>query len=133
MKKLQEKILLEEPVEDTLPAVEITGPITDVELEDAVDEVEPEIEEDAFSSLLTDEIANNYSSIDRYKSIKVTLDASDLDASVKESISKIISDIIDNKTIEIGMLQTALEQVNPDMIELIDDGAEYADSVVEEK
>ena len=143
MKQLQEKILLEEPVQDItmsnvpevneLPAVEITEPVvvTDTELEDAI--VEPEVEENAFVSLLTDEISNNYSSIDNYKSIKVTLDSSDLDEATKESVDKIIEDIIDNKTIEIGMLQTALEQINPDMIKLIDDGAEYADSVVENK
>ena len=136
MKELKEKLLLEEPVEaEELPAVEITEPVvvTDTELENAVEEVEPEVEENAFAGLLSDEIANNYSSIDNYKSIKVTLDSSNLDEDTKASVNKIIEDIIDNKTIEIGMLQTALEQINPDMIQLIDDGAEYADSVIENK
>lgn len=136
MKELKEKLLLEEPVEaEELPAVELTEPVvvTDAELADAVEEVESEVEEDAFSGLLSDEIANNYSSIDNYKSIKVTLDSSNLDENTKASVGKIIEDIIDNKTIEIGMLQTALEQINPDMIDLIDDGAEYADSVIDNK
>ena len=126
MKELKEKLLLEEPIEaEELPAVELTEPVvvTDAELADAVEEVEPEVEENAFAGLLSDEIANNYSSIDNYKSIKVTLDSSNLDEDTKASVGKIIEDIIDNKTIEIGMLQTALEQINPDMIDLIDDGA----------
>lgn len=131
MRPIVEKILLEEP-EDILPAVEITEPITVTDTEIAQPEVSPEIEEDAFVNLITTEISNNYTAIDSLKSIKVTLDASTLDEDKKASVNKIIEDIIDNRTLEIGMFQTALEQLNPEMSSTIEDGEELAVSGTED-
>lgn len=131
MRPIVEKILLEEP-EDTLPAVEITEPITVTDTEIAQPEVTSEVEEDAFVNLITTEISNNYTAIDSLKSIKVTLDASTLDEDKKASVNKIIEDIIDNRTLEIGMFQTALEQLNPEMSSTIEDGEELAVSGTED-
>lgn len=131
MRPIVEKILLEEP-EDILPAVEITEPITVTDTEIEQPEVTPEVEEDAFVNLITTEISNNYTAIDSLKSIKVTLDASTLDEDKKASVNKIIEDIIDNRTLEIGMFQTALEQLNPEMSSTIEDGEELAVSGTED-
>jgi len=130
----KERILLEEP---ELPAVDITGPITVTDDEIApvekVEEVSEETTKDAFISLIANEVANNYSSIDSFKSIKNTLATSSLDDSLKESVSDIIEGIIDNRTLEIGMFQTILEQLDPDMTQLIDDGKSVAEVETKEE
>ncbi len=130
----KERILLEEP---ELPAVDITGPITVTDDEIAPvtqeEEVSEETTKDAFISLIANEIANNYSSIDSFKSIKNTLTTSTLDDSLKESVSEIIEGIIDNRTLEIGMFQTILEQLDPDMKELISDGKSVAEEETQEE
>lgn len=134
MKKIIEKILLEEP-EDALPAVELTEPITvtDTEIAQVAEpEVSEETTKDAFISLIANEVSNNYNNIDSYKSIKSTVKESSLDESIKESIIETVEGLIDNRTLEIGMLQTILEQLDPDMTQLINDGKEVVETSTEE-
>lgn len=131
MRHIVEKILLEEP-EDKLPAVELTEPITVTDVEIAQPEVTPEVEKDAFVNLITTEISNAYTAIDSLKSISVTLDSSNIDDSVKASVKEIIEGIIDNRTLDVGMLQTALEQINPEMASTIEDGEELATTNTDE-
>lgn len=135
MRQLQEKILLEEPV-DALPAVELTEPITvtDAEIAQVAEpEVSEETTKDAFISLIANEVSNNYNNIDSYKSIKSTVKESNLDESIKESIIETVEGLIDNRTLEIGMLQTILEQLDPDMKQLIDDGKVAVESETKEE
>lgn len=142
MTQLKERILLEEPVEDPtlsnipeLPAVELTEPITvtDTEIAQVAEpEVSEETTKDAFISLIANEVSNNYNNIDSYKSIKSTVKESSLDESIKESIIETVEGLIDNRTLEIGMLQTILEQLDPDMTQLINDGKEVVEASTEE-
>lgn len=144
MTQLKERILLEEPVEDPtlsnipeveLPAVELTEPITvtDAEIAQVAEpEVSEETTKDAFISLIANEVSNNYNNIDSYKSIKSTVKESSLDESIKESIIETVEGLIDNRTLEIGMLQTILEQLDPDMTQLINDGKEVVETSTEE-
>lgn len=128
MINLKEKILLEEPV-DELPAVELEQPITvtDTELEKVAEEVPEEVEKDAFISLFANEVSKNYNDIESFKSIKSTLGESNLDESTKESIIETVEGLIDNRTLEIGIFESILEQLDPDMTKLIDDGKEVAE------
>lgn len=131
---IKHRILLEEP--ETLPAVELTEPVTVTDTEIAeVEEpaVSEEVTKDAFISLIANEVSNNYSNIDSYKSIKNTVKESNLDESTKESIIETVEGLIDNRTLEIGMLQTILEILDPEMTQLIDDGKVAVEATQEAK
>ena len=133
MKKLFEKILLEEP-EQELPAVDITGPITVTDTEIAqVDEVSPEVEKDAFISLLSSEVSKRYADIDSFNSVKATISASNIDEATKETVIDVFEDFIDTRTMEIGAIQTLLEEFDPDMKSLIADGQASVESESEEE
>lgn len=130
MKKLQEKILLEEPEDkvemsvDELPPVELDEPITIEE-----PEVSDEIKTNGFVDMLSYEIGEVYNSISSLKSILTTLGT---ELSDKQDVRDILNAIIDERTIHVGMLQKAIDLLNDEHKELVDAGEEKAETIASE-
>lgn len=129
---LKEKIALEEPVDVLTEADEKKASEEEEKvLPDAVPEepivvpTEPEIpqeiENNAISGLLGTEIANVYTNIDALKSIIATIA---LESPERQDIIDILNTIIDERTMQIGMLQQAMGLVDNKHTELIDAGEE---------
>ena len=130
MRKLQEKILLEEPVDsvemkvDELPPVELDKPI---EVEET--QVSDEVKSNGFIDMLSYEVSEVYNSISSLKSVLTTLDS---ELSNRDDIKDILNTIIDERTIHIGMLQKAIDLLSDDHKELLDAGEEKAEAIASE-
>lgn len=120
---LKEAILLEEPI-DELPSVKLDAPIT-IE-EPQVDET---IKENAMASIISNEISSTYMSIDSIKSAIATISS---EMPEREDIIAILNQIIDDKTISIGMLQKAVDLIDGKSENLIDNGNEAAEIISHE-
>ena len=129
MKKLQEKILLEEPVDsvqmsvDELPPVELDKPIEVDELQ-----VSEEEKSASFIDVLSSEISETYNDISNLKSILTTMNV-ELN---RDDIKDILNSIIDERTMHIGMLQKAIDMLNDEHKELLDAGEEKAKQIASE-
>ena len=130
MKKLQEKLLLEEPEDkvemnlDELPPVELDEPIT---IEEPV--VSDEDKMNGFTNVLSNEIGEVYNNIANLKSILVTLNS---DLPERDDIKDILTEIINERTIHVGMLQKAVDMLSDDHKELVDVGEEKAEQIASE-
>ena len=130
MRKLQEKILLEEPVDsvemkvDELPPVELDKPI---EVEET--QVSDEVKSNGFIDMLSYEVSEVYNSISSLKSVLTTLDS---ELPNRDDIKDILNTIIDERTIHIGMLQKAIDLLSDDHKELLDAGEEKAEAIASE-
>ncbi len=138
---LKEKIALEEPVEVLTEADENTASDEpNKDLPDAIPEkpivvptepeIDPKLEIDAISGLLTSELTSVYSNIDSLKSIVATIAAEFPD---RQDIIDILNEITDERTMHIGMLQQALELVDGKHKDLVDAGEEKGTAVAGEQ
>lgn len=132
MKKLQEKILLEEPEGD---AVVLMDPdkLPDVELTKPLEVEEPQVSEEdktnGYINMLSTEISDTYNDISNLKSVLVSLGQ---DLPDREDLKEIINSIIDERTIHVGMLQKAIDLLSESHKELLDAGEEKAEAIVSE-
>lgn len=124
---LKEKILLEEPEDEVLPDVVPEEPI-EISTE-VLPEEQPEIMENAISSLITGELTSVYSNIDTLKSIIATIA---LEAPERQDLIDIFNELVNERTIHVGMLQQALELVDGEHKSLVDTGAEEASAIASE-
>lgn len=130
MKKLQEKIILEEPQDkvemnvDELPPVELEEPIT-VDMP----EISEEEKNNGFINILSSEVSDVYNNLASLKSILVTLDS---DLPNRDDIKDIIEEIINERTVHVGMLQKAIDLLSEDHKELVDVGEEKAEQIASE-
>lgn len=128
--KLTEKIILEEPEDvevavDELPPAEPSEPI-----EISVDPVpEEELKVNAISGIITNEIAKVYSDIDSLKSILSTVA---LEMPDRQDVLDILNELINERTIHIGMFQQLLDLVDGEHKDLVDAGAETAKAIAGE-
>ncbi len=132
MKKLQEKILLEEPEGD---AVVLMDPdkLPDVELTKPLEVEEPQVSEEdktnGYINMLSTEISDTYNDISNLKSVLVSLGQ---DLPDREDLKEIINSIIDERTIHVGMLQKAIDLLSESHKELLDAGEEKAEAIASE-
>lgn len=119
IKLVEEAIALDEPVEE-LPPVEVQ----DIEISEP--EVDDSIKENAMSSIIANEISNTYASIDAIKSIIATMSS---EMPEKEDVIAILNQLIDDKTLSVGMLQKAMDLIDGKTSDLIDSGVEVADDI----
>jgi len=134
MKKLQEKILLEEPKDvevdkvemnvDELPPVELDAPIT-VDMP----EISEEDKTNGFINILSSEVSEIYNNLASLKSILVTLNG---DLPERTDVKDIIEEIINERTIHVGMIQKAIDLLSEDHKELVDAGEEKAEQIASE-
>jgi len=130
MRKLQVKILLEEPVDsvqmnvDELPPVELDKPI---EIE--APQVSEEEKSASFIDVLSSEIGEIYNDISTLKSILTTLS---VEMPGRDDIKDILNSVIDERTMHVGMLQKAIEMLNEGHKELVDAGEEKAEQIISE-
>lgn len=132
MRKLQEKILLEEPQDvekvemnlDELPPVELDKPI-----EVEVPEISDEEKSASFINVLSSEIGEVYNDISALKSILATLN---VDMPSRDDIKDILNGIIDERTMHVGMLQKAIDLLNEEHKELLNAGEEKAETIASE-
>lgn len=114
---IKEAILLDEPI-DELPPVAISP----TEIEEP--KVDDSIKENAMSSIIANEISSTYNSIDSIKSIIATISS---EMPEREDVIAIMNQLVDDKTIHVGMLQKAIDLIDGKTNELIDNGIEAAE------
>ena len=132
MRKLQEKILLEEPKDieavemsvDELPPVELDKPI---EIEEP--QVSEEDKSNSFIDVLSMEMSETYNDISSLKSILTTLNN---ELPNRDDIKDILNTIVDERAMHVGMLQKAIELLNEEHKELVDAGEEKAEAIASE-
>lgn len=83
---------------------------------------------DALQSVINTEISNTYNNINDLKSILATVSYNSKNVGVED----IINEIIDNRTVHIGMLQTVLSMLGSDSSELIETGEDVAEKIAGE-
>lgn len=128
-KNLKEKFLLDES--DSLPDIEIEEPISIST--DSNDSHEPNEENDlnAFVSLLNSAISNEWNQIETVKSYITTIDSINNDNINKEDITLILNQIVDEKTMHVGMYQKAIELLDITPSNLVDKGEDKAEELIE--
>ena len=122
---LTEAIELEEPVEE-LPPIEAETPIIK---ETPAEEPSIEIKENAIAGMIGSEVSNAYNSIDSLRSVIATIAA---EVPNREDILTILNDVIDSTTIQIGMLQKAIDLIDGKSNDLLDDGNDAADNALQD-
>lgn len=124
---LREKILLEEPEgQKDLPDAVPTEPI-EVSTEPA-GELE-KVRMDGLYSILSSELSNTYNHVSELKSILATFEA---DMPDRKDVTDILNGILDDRTMHIGMLQSAMDILDPRHGELIDAGEGKAEAIAGE-
>ena len=101
--------------------------ISEDELETEENLVTPEIEINAFSSLLTNSISREWDSIENLKSDVVTIISNKPE--LAPAVTDIINVIIDEKIMHVGMLQKALELISEEQMDLVKAGEEKAEII----
>ena len=130
MKKLQEKLLLEEPEDkvemdaNELPPVELDEPIT-VDMP----EISEEDKVNGFINILSSEVSEIYNNLASLKSILVTLNS---DLPERDDVKDIIEEVINERTIHVGMIQKAIDLLSENHEELVDIGEEKAEQIASE-
>lgn len=130
MKKLQEKLLLEEPEDkvemdaNELPPVELDEPIT-VDMP----ETSEEDKVNGFINILSSEVSEIYNNLASLKSILVTLNS---DLPERDDVKDIIEEVINERTIHVGMIQKAIDLLSENHEELVDIGEEKAEQIASE-
>lgn len=120
MKKLlKEKILLEEP-EDAISIDEIPVPSV---------EEKTRMNNNLITNFINDEIRLTYDTIGRLKSEIATLET---EVPEKKEIIDIFNSLLDENTVHIGMLQTALSMIDGKSSDLIDLGKQEAEDIASE-
>ena len=132
MKKLQEKLLLEEP--EDIEAVEMSvDELPPVELDKPIEIEEPQVSEEdksnSFIDVLSMEMSETYNDISSLKSILTTLNN---ELSNRDDIKDILNTIVDERAMHVGMLQKAIELLNEEHKELVDAGEEKAEAIASE-
>lgn len=129
MKKeyLKEAIELEEPIEVTLPPVEIVDDQVDNSTEEVQSIEDNVIKENAITGMLSKEITDTYQRIEALKSAITTMK---IEMPQREDIVTILNELIDNNTFQIGMLQKTIDLIDGKSEELILNGSEEANGLV---
>ena len=118
---LREKILLEEP-EDTLPDVELKEPIV-ISTEEEIPE---EQVKSSVSNLISSEISGIYDNIANLKGVLLAIQEELPD---RQDLTDILNEIIDERTVNIGMLQQMLALLDDKQKDLLDTGEEVASEI----
>ena len=116
------RVMIDEMIKDLKEAK-----ISEDELETEENLVTPEIEINAFSSLLTNSISREWDSIENLKSDVVTIISNKPE--LAPAVTDIINVIIDEKIMHVGMLQKALELISEEQMDLVKAGEEKAEII----
>lgn len=118
---LKEAIELEEPVGELPDAV-----ATDLVLEEP--KVDPEVRDNAIVGILTSLVTDAYANIDSIKSAIATIST---ELPERDDITSILSNVADERTTHVGMLQKAIDLIDGKSQGLVDSGKEIADNVAD--
>lgn len=105
-----------------------TGKVAEPE---EIEKPSEEIITNAFEQMINDSIKQHWDTISNLNAIIATLDFDYKEAN-KEDIQKIMNELVDQTTINVGMLYKVLELVSGKTSDLIDKGVEKADDIVDE-
>lgn len=122
---LTEAIELEEPIGE-LPHAEVEIPTIK---ETPIEEPSIEIKENAIAGMLGSEVSNAYNSIDSLRSVIATIAA---EVPNREDILTILNGIIDNTTLQIGMLQKAIDLIDGKSNDLLSNGNDVAEDAIQD-
>lgn len=113
--------------EEDLPDVELEEPITISDTKFELEEPSEEVVLNANVGLINDLISREWELINEYKSIIATLE---LDK--QEELIAILNSVVDEKTIQLGMLNKAVELLDDDSVELMKQGEDKAEEILAE-
>lgn len=113
--------------EENLPDVELEEPITISDTKFELEEPSEEVVLNANVGLINDLISREWELINEYKSIIATLE---LDK--QEELIAILNSVVDEKTIQLGMLNKAVELLDDDSVELMKQGEDKAEEILAE-
>ena len=112
---------------ETLPPVDLEEPLA-ISTED--EEIEKSIEINAEAMIVSDAIKDEFDTIDNYKSVIATL--ASMEEPNEEAI-QLLNKIVDEKTIILGMLTAVLGKVDNKQTELMKQGEEKAEEVLDDE
>ena len=134
MKLLKEKLTLnEDDAIEELPDAAIEEPIVvSTEVEDEIVEPTQEVVNNAHARIINDAIQSKWYSIDNLKSIITTIESEEYgDLPAKEEVIAIVNEVIDQETMSIGMLTKASELIDDKNNELMKQGEEKAEEIID--
>lgn len=135
------RFILKEDIEETPIPVEF--PIDEVDIlpvlpeeEPVIDSVQEEVPEEvavnAYTDLLQDLLRKQWDVINSADSIIATIDTQEADIN-KEDVKAILNKLVEDTTVSIGMVTKALGVVDPSQEELMDQGVEKAEEVINQE
>lgn len=114
--------------EEDLPDVELEEPITISDTKFELEEPSEDVIINANVGLINDLISREWELINEYKSIIATLELDN-----QEELITILNSVVDEKTIQLGMLNKAVELLDDSSIDLMKQGEEKAEEILAEK
>lgn len=133
---IDRRLVLSEEDSDVLDIVEPEEAtlVLDTPVEDVVVAEEPNVEPDvvtnAYTDMLQDLLRKQWDVINSADGIIATLSQEESGAVNKEDIKAILSKLVDDTTVAIGMVTKALGVVDPSQEELMNQGVEKAEGVI---
>lgn len=133
------RLVLSEEDSDILDIVEPEEAtlVLDTPVEDVVVAEEPNVEPDvvtnAYTDMLQDLLRKQWDVINSADGIIATLSQEESDVVNKEDIKAILSKLVDDTTVAIGMVTKALGVVDPSQEELMNQGVEKAEEVINQE
>ena len=131
MKKLTEKLILEEPI-DEIEVEEKDIEIPEAELEEPiqVNDILQDVVDNAYGNLISNSISREWDDINSYKDLVAQFVS---DNQFPEVVD-ILNQLIDDKTINVGMLTKALELINgTEQNNLMQQGIDKAEEVISDE
>ena len=129
MKKLTEKLILEEPIDEIeveenneleIPEAELEQPIQ-------VNDIPEEVVDNAYGNLISNTISREWDDINSYKDLVAQF----VSEQKYPEVVDILNQLIDDKTINVGMLTKALELINgTEQNDLMQQGIDKAEEVI---
>ena len=111
--------------------IPVEKPIEEPKIETPVEEPSPTVEEHAFTDMINNAIQQEWNLISALNGIAATFDFEYKDGN-KQDIINVLNQIVDDTTINIGMLHKAAELVSLKTSELLDAGEEKAEEIIEQ-
>lgn len=112
--------------DEVLPAVELTGPVTSTQTV-VDDNISPDVEKNAYKDLINSSIKLELDANSNLTSVIATF----TDSKYKEALD-ILNTILDEKTVQIGMLNKILEMIDGKTEDLLDQGQQKAEDITGE-
>ena len=125
------KALVEDDIEE-LPVAKMEEPIVVSTEEETIEEPAQDVVNNAYARIINDAIQSKWYNIDNLKSIITTIDSGEYGyLQSSEEVVAILNEIIDQETVTIGMLTKASELIDDTNNDLMKQGEEKAEEIID--